>query len=83
MKKANRPNKTTDIIPAQEFREHLRSAGLSEDACDEAIRTGIILGLFSPVVGDGGVPCYKAGNETAFKLKDVGEFLRSAWGEMA
>ena len=31
MKKTKRPNKTTDIIPAQEFREHLRSAGLTEE----------------------------------------------------
>ena len=80
MKKAKRPNKTTDIIPAQDFRDRLKAVGLSEDSCDEAVRLGISLGLFSPVVGCGGVPCYKA-KEACFKLEDVGEFLLSAWGK--
>jgi len=78
MKKAN---KTPDIIPAQDFRDRLKAVGLSDYECDEAISSGIILGLFSPVVGRGGVPCYKASRNAGFKLKDVGKFLLSAWSE--
>ena len=76
-------NSNPDIITEQELKDSLRSAGLTDEGVDEAIRSGINFGLFSSVVGAGGIPCYKAGKDTAFKLKDVGEFLLSAWGEKA
>lgn len=76
-------NSNPDIITEQELKDSLRSVGLTDEGVDEAIRSGITLGVFFPVVGVGGVPCYKAGKDTHFKLKDVGEFLLSAWGEKA
>ena len=55
MKATDRP----EIIPEQEFKDHLKELGFSEDECLTAIREALNLGLFSQVVGRGGVRCYR------------------------
>ena len=47
-----------DIISERELIDHLRSLGFSEDECRQDINEALNLGLFSLVVGRGGVPCY-------------------------